>query len=229
MPGATWFEAGGLPEGHVPNAMSQSAESENGAGAKVPDSTSTTLLERVKAKQPEAWRRLVRLYGPVLYVWCRQSGLQPEDAADVVQEVFLAVATHLEGFRHDRPGATFRGWLWVIARNKIHDHFRRRAGRAQAQGGTTAQEQLAQLPDHPPDSSSSASGRRCPDGVEHSALELIRGEFEDRTWRVFLRATIDGHSAAQIAADTGMTKRAVRQAKYRVLRRLRRELDRLND
>jgi RNA polymerase sigma-70 factor (ECF subfamily) len=209
--------------------MSRSAESKNGAGANLPESTSVTFLEKVQAQQPEAWRRLVRLYGPVLYVWCRQSGLQPEDAADVVQEVFMAVATHVMGFRHDRPGATFRGWLWVIARNKIRDHFRRRAGRARAPGGTAAQEELAQLPDQLSDASSSGADPPCADGLEHRALELIQGEFEDRTWQVFLRATIEGHSAAQIAADTGMTTRAVRQAKYRVLRRLRRELDQVVD
>jgi DNA-directed RNA polymerase specialized sigma24 family protein len=57
------------------------------------------------------------------------------------------------------------------------------------------------------------------------ALEIIRPEFEDRTWQAFWRATVDGHTAAEIAQDLGMTPRAVRQANYRVRRRLRRDLD----
>ena len=62
-------------------------------------SISSTLLESVKAKRPEAWRRLVDLYGQVVYRWCRKSGLKAEDAADVVQEVFAAVAMHVADFR----------------------------------------------------------------------------------------------------------------------------------
>jgi hypothetical protein len=30
--------------------------------------------------------------------------------------------------RHDRPGDTFRGWLWTVTRNKIRDFHRGRAG-----------------------------------------------------------------------------------------------------
>ena len=218
-----------LPEDLLPTAMSPSADSRNGDGADLPDSTSTSFLQRLKSQRPEAWRRLVKLYGPVLYLWCRQAGLQPADAADVVQEVFVAVATHVQGFRREKPGDTFAGWLWTITRNKIRDHFRRRRGQAQGQGGTDAQQRLVLLPDASLDSSSLNTPPPDGSGLEHQVLELIRTEFEDRTWRAFLRATVQGQSAAEIAADLGMTKRAVRQAKYRVLRRLRRELADLAD
>ncbi|HUT93224.1 MAG TPA: hypothetical protein VMY37_27415 [Thermoguttaceae bacterium] len=42
-----------------------------------PSSLSSTLLDRVRAQRPEAWQRLVDLYGPVVCRWCRQSGLRP--------------------------------------------------------------------------------------------------------------------------------------------------------
>ena len=110
-----------------------------------PSSVSSTLLERVKARRPEAWQRLVELYGPLVYRWCRQSGVGTEDAADVVQEVFGAVAGHVADFRRRRPGDSFGAWLGTIARNKIRDFYRRR--RAEAAGGTDAQELLAQIPE----------------------------------------------------------------------------------
>ncbi len=56
-------------------------------------------------------------------------------------------------------------------------------------------------------------------------LDLVRAEFENRTWEAFRRAVVEGQSPAQIAADLGMTIQAVYQAKSRVLRRLRQELD----
>lgn len=56
------------------------------------------------------------------------------------------------------------------------------------------------------------------------ALELLRAEFEERTYQAFWRMAIEHHSTAEVAAELGMTNRAVRQAKYRVLCRLRQEL-----
>src|SRR5579884_1420898 len=71
-------------------------------------STSASLIKRAIARNADAWRRMSALYGPMVYRWARQSGLQSQDAADVVQEVFRSVATHLAGFHRDHPGDSFR-------------------------------------------------------------------------------------------------------------------------
>jgi len=189
-----------------------------------PGSVSSGLLDRVRARQPEAWRRLVRLYGPVVYGWCRQSGIQASDAADVVQEVFQSVSTAINGFRRNRPGDSFRGWLWTITRNKLRDHFRHRQGLPAAQGGTEAQQRLAQIPDNPPDSSSVDDKIDGSQSLTNRGLELVRAEFEDRTWQAFWRATVDAQPAAAVADELGMTVAAVYKAKSRVMRRIRQEL-----
>ena len=49
------------------------------------------------------------------------------------------------------------------------------------------------------------------------------GEFRDGQRQV-IDALLEGHSAAEIAADLNMNAKSVRQAKYRVLTRLRQEL-----
>jgi len=53
----------------------------------------------------------------------------------------------------------------------------------------------------------------------------VRAEFEHQTWEAFRRATIEGQPPARIALDLKMSIQAVYQAKSRVLRRLRQELD----
>jgi len=179
----------------------------------------------VKARSPEAWRRLVKLYGPVVYGWCRRSGLQAEDAADVTQEVFRAAAGSVTTFRHDRPGDTFRGWLWTITGNKIKDHWRRQKGRPDAVGGTDAQRRLASVAAEESADLGSDSGASEAPGVARRALELIRSEFEDRTWQAFWRTAVDGQSPAAVADDLGKTANAVYVARSRVLRRLHEELD----
>src|SRR5581483_5856393 len=110
------------------------------------DATSPSLLDRARQNVPGAWERLVELYAPLVYHWCKRGGLSAEDGADVFQDVFRAVAEHLADFRRDRPGDTFRGWLRTITRNKIRDHYRRVAGQPRAAGGTDAQLRLSDVP-----------------------------------------------------------------------------------
>src|SRR3954454_19269893 len=108
-------------------------------------STSRSLLLQLKAGQPAAWQRLTSLYAPLVYHWCRGMRLAEQDMPDVFQQVFQAVASHIQAFRKDRPGDTFRSWLRAITRNKVRDHFRRAAHQAQAAGGTDAQIYFAQI------------------------------------------------------------------------------------
>ncbi|MBN1912276.1 MAG: sigma-70 family RNA polymerase sigma factor [Pirellulales bacterium] len=199
----------------APQPVSSSDRSPGGQ----PGSISSTLLERVQAQRPEAWERLVDLYGPSVYRWCRRWGVGPEDTADLVQEVFAAVATHVQGFRRNGQGS-FTAWLATITRNKIRDHFRRQGRHPQAFGGTDARQQIEQMPE-PIEPSEIAEAERS---LPRRGLELVRAEFENRTWEAFWRTTVDGRPPSDVADELGMTLAAVYKAKSRVLRRLRREL-----
>ena len=185
--------------------------------------TSRSLLDRIRANEAAAWDRLVALYAPLVFYWCRRAGLQEEDSADVFQEVFQAVAAHIDGFRRDHVGDTFRGWLRTIARNKIHDHFRRCGREPTGAGGSDAQTRMAQVPAPLPLEEEDAE-REAERRLFDRALESIRDEFEERTWRAFWLTAIDDGSAKDVAAELGMSPGAVRVAKSRVLQRLREEL-----
>jgi len=191
------------------------------------DSTSSSLLDRVRARDAVAWQRLSDVYGPLVYYWCRTGGLSPEDSADVVQEVFRSVATGIDAFRIDRPGDSFRGWLRVIARNKMHDWFRRRKGEVVAAGGSTAHDRLQEVPDDLLDAESSPETEG--QGIVRRAMELIRLEFEEGTWQAFWQTTVEGRSPADVATALGLSKLSVYQAKSRVLKRVRRELEGLGE
>ncbi len=188
--------------------------------------TQRSLIDRARAREAAAWERLVALYAPLVLAWCRGWGLQPDDAADVFQEVFQAVATHLTGFRRQRPGDTFRGWLRTITRNKVNDHFRRKEKEPAAVGGSEARAMLLQVPGAEA-SEGNGPAEEPESELLHRALEMIRGEFEPRTWQAFWQTAVDGRAAADVAADLGMSPGAVRVAKSRVLHRLRADLGEL--
>ena len=108
--------------------------------------TSRSLLGRVQADEPAAWDQLIDLYAPLVLHWCRKSGLQESDIADIFQEVFKAVLVYVGSFHKNRENDTFRGWLRRITQNKLRDHYRKFGREAQGMGGSSAQERFAQLP-----------------------------------------------------------------------------------
>jgi RNA polymerase sigma-70 factor (ECF subfamily) len=109
----------------------------------------------------------------------------------------------------------------VIALNKVRDHFRRLGREPAGVGGTDAQRRLTQFPAPPPDDPAEEEAE-C--GLFHRALDLIRGEFEERTWQAFWRTAVEGRAPKDVAEELAMSPGAVRVAKSRVLRRLREEL-----
>ena len=56
------------------------------------------------------------------------------------------------------------------------------------------------------------------------ALDLVRGEFEDRTWQAFWLTAVEGRAPAALTAELDMSTAAIRQCKSRVLRRLKAEM-----
>ena len=196
------------------------------ASARSPDessyATSATLVARVQANQQAAWQRLVDLYGPLIYSWGCRSGLASEDAADVMQEVFAAVARAIGNFDPAAQGR-FRGWLWTITRNKIRDHHRRLIAEPPGRGGDAALRQLAELPEQWDDDASDAT-RHEVRALYHRALDLIRNDFQPQTWQAFWLSVVEEQPTDVVARRLGLSANSVRQAKSRVLRRLRAEL-----
>jgi RNA polymerase sigma-70 factor (ECF subfamily) len=194
-------------------------------------STSRSLLVRLRDNCADAWDRLVRLYAPLVYSWCRRLGVADQDIPDVIQEVFKSVAASIGTFRKDRAQDTFRGWLRTITRSKAMDHFRRQSRQpAAAAGGSAAQHQMAALPNAAELSSridDESDDKPAYHGVFLRACDLIRTDFKEKTWTAFWRVVVDGQSPKDVAEELSMRPGTVRVAKSRVLQRLRQEMGEL--
>jgi RNA polymerase sigma-70 factor (ECF subfamily) len=183
--------------------------------------THGSLLEQLRRPgEQAAWERFVQLYTPLLQMWARRLGLAEADAADLVQDVLTVLVEKLPAFRYD-PAKRFRGWLWTIFIHKARDRHRALPWesldppeRADATVSDPAEE-LAE--------------REYRGYLVRRALELIQAEFQPTTWQAFWQCITTEQSAAEVATYLGLSVDAVYQAKSRVLRRLRQDLDGLLD
>ena len=72
-----------------------------------------------------SWEDVARRYGRKIYNFAYRLTGNPDDAADLVQEVLLRVRKGLQGYT---PGS-FEGWLWRITRNAFLDGVRKKQRR----------------------------------------------------------------------------------------------------
>lgn len=189
-------------------------------------STSLSLLERARRKDPAAWHILCDLDGPLVYSWVRRAGVSPEDVPDIVQEVFRIVATHFDRFRGDRLGDTFRGWLMTLTKTEVLAFCRkRRREKGLGEGGSDANYRMQQLPDLSELTTESVDEPSERRNLVRRCAELIQRDFSPKVWQAFWRSVVEEHNVSNIAADLQMTSNAIRQARFRVLQCLREHLN----
>ena len=188
-------------------------------------STSASLLARARDGDAESWKQLAQVYGPIVYGWARRCGCQAADAADVMQDTFASVAKALSRFDGGRDGATFRGWLWTISRNKIRDRARI-AAEERAAGGTAANLALMQIADAQTIDADDPPTTAQADSLDarRRMIELLRQCFDQRTWQMFWETTVIGRPPLDVADEMGVSKWAVYKARARVLQRLQLEM-----
>lgn len=191
--------------------------------------TSASLLDRARVSpNGDSWRHLVGIYDPLVRGWLKHRGLSPSDVDDVTQDVMAVVVRRLADFRHNGRVGAFRTWLKTITVNCLRDHWKRGKNLPKATGQSSFQEFLAALAD--PESELSRQWDLEHDRhVARQLLEVLRKEFEPRTWQAFQRTALEGASASDAAAELGLTVNAVFIARSRVLARLRQEATELID
>jgi RNA polymerase sigma factor (sigma-70 family) len=198
------------------------------SGAMIPatDSplTRASLLVQIRdGANHGAWQEFVQLYGPVVYGFARKRGLQDADAADLMQEVMRSISAAIGRLDYDRNQGTFRGWLFTITRNKVFNFLSARRIRPVASGDTSTNRMLETHPDAGDgnDEWELEYQRR----VAALAMERVKGEFQENTWRAFWLTAVEGVAVADVAKQVGLSAGAIYVAKSRVLARLKEEVE----
>lgn len=183
--------------------------------------TRPSLVLRLKNAQDEAaWGEFLMLYEPLILNLMRQNGLQESDARDVCQQVLAAVAKDVEQWKPDDKEASFRRWLFRIARNRAIKFLMRERRRFAAEGGSNAHRKIESLPDDR-GSLSAEFERQYREQTLLVAGEQIRAEFQEATWLAFWNTCVAGRSVAEVAAELNTTAGNVYVARSRIIARLR--------
>jgi RNA polymerase sigma-70 factor (ECF subfamily) len=179
--------------------------------------TPVSLLEQLRYPSDDrAWGRFVELYTPFMVRCIGPLGLQESDRADLLQDVFVTLYRKLPEFTYD-GAKSFRGWLRTILLNHWRDALRKR-GRQPGNG--------AALDQHPAsDGVAEFDEREYRHYLVNRALQLMRADFQPTTWQACWENVVNDRPATAVAAQLGISVDAVYAATYRVLRRLRQELD----
>ena len=190
-----------------------------------PTTTRPSLLVRLRDPMDErAWGEFVEIYGPLVRRLARQRGLQDADAADLVQEVFRAVASAIERYDPDPAKGSFRGWLSTIARNLIVNLLNAQRRHPRGTGDSEVRQLLEEQP-APGAEESALFDVEYRIRLLHWAAERVRDEFSEAAWQAFWRTGVERQSAENAARDLGLTVGTVYQYKSRVVARIRREIE----
>ncbi|WP_020475342.1 RNA polymerase sigma factor [Zavarzinella formosa] len=181
-------------------------------------STPLSLLERLRRKDdPDAWRRFVELYSPLLSEWSRRNRVPEAEAEDLVQNVLVRLIQQMPAFER-RPGGSFRGWLFTILRNSWLDRCRAEKRQPVTAGGVSPDGQAGADP------IAELTEAEYRGYLLRRSLRVVQTDFPETTWRAFWLHVVDGLPAAEVAKIAGITPNAVYLARGRVLKRLREEL-----
>jgi len=191
------------------------------------NSVSSSVLERAKLGDQDAFRKITQLYAGLVYYWIRRY-LSPEHAEDVSQQVFMAVSQNLKTFQRTKPADSFRAWIRVITRSKIADHRRKNTGVEIAFGGDESLNEVAAEVNDGNDGEDEDDDRDKAI-LYQKAVQFIKGEFSDKVCNAFLMLVVDGIAAKDVADNLGMSVNEVYIAKSRILKRLRVEFADLID
>ena len=190
-----------------------------------PLTRASLLIQLRDGSNHAAWQEFVKLYSPVIYGFARKRGLQDADAADLMQDVMRSVSSAIGRLDYDRRQGTFRGWLFTITRNKIFNFLSARRIRPQGSGDSTTNQLLASHPDTSTDDGADAWEAEYQRRIASLAMDRVKGEFQENTWRAFWLTAVEGVVAGEAAKQVGLSTGAVYVAKSRVLARLKEEVE----
>ncbi len=183
------------------------------------------LVRRTRAGDFEAFESLVAKYERRLYGLALRIVRHVQDAEEVVQQTFVSVIEHLEGFREE---SSFYTWLMRIATNNALALLRKRTNRPTV---PLRDDRSSESYDDLPHPEFIAQWRETPDQIaqRNETARLLAealDELDEKYRLVFVLRDVEGLSTAETAAALQITEANVKVRLLRARLMLREKLTR---
>ncbi len=184
-----------------------------------PPDTRHSLIVRLKDSRNDlAWTEFVCAYEPFLTRLVRKQGTPERHVADVTQQLLIAIAKSVDGWKSDGRSASFRRWLGCVARNVVIKFMVRERKHVTGEGGSDFLKALAETVDPSIDAELQ---RQYEQELILWAAERVRSEFRESSWRAFWETEIVGRLIADVAKELGVSSGSVYMSRSRIFARIR--------
>jgi RNA polymerase sigma-70 factor (ECF subfamily) len=192
-----------------------------------PPETRHSLIVRLKDQRNDlAWTEFVCAYEPFLMRLVRKQGTPDRHVGDVSQQLLIAIARSVDGWKPDGKAASFRRWLGRVARNVVIKFMMRERKQITGQGGSD----FLTLTEEMPDASIDAQqAKRYEQELILWAAELVRVEFRETSWRAFWETQIEGRSVADVSEELGVSTGSIYMSRSRIFARIRSHIEEVLD
>ena len=160
-------------------------------------------VQLIRARNEKGMQSLLKHYGPLIRYVAEPILENASDCEELLQDVALRVWERID--RYDEAKASFSTWVTTITRNAALDKLKRRCE-------TESYEELSdQIPAESGDPESEAIKKDAQAAVR-AALDKLSGSDRVLAYRRYWYM----QSISRIAAETGLTERAVEGRLYRI-------------
>lgn len=186
-----------------------------------PNTRYSLIVRLSNEHDDEAWAEFVAVYEPFLLRLAERQGVWAQHRADVVQQVLMAVARSVDGWKDDGKSGSFRRWLSTVARNVVIKFMTRERRQVTGAGGTDLVALLQAVPDVP----DKDQVRRYEHELIVWASEQVREEFIVTSWAAFVATVVDGRPVADVASELKITPGSIYMSRSRIIARIKQVVD----
>jgi RNA polymerase sigma-70 factor (ECF subfamily) len=189
------------------------------------EATRLSLLTRLKDHaDQDGWQRFFDTYGGVIRALAIQAGLSDADADEVLQDTLVSVSKEMPQFRYDPNRGSFKGWLFLIARRRIADHFRRQYRHNRLEQESLQEAAVEKLSDPKNDSLSQFWDEEWRIHHIQQAMDRVKRKVSPAQWQMFDLAAIQGWPTDKICTLLKVNRAQIYMARMRVGRLMKAEL-----
>jgi len=187
--------------------------------AKGLEKSDAELVKACRKGDESAWNTLVDRYQRLIFAIPRRAGLSEEQAADILQEVFLTLFEKLDEI--EQPDK-IRSWIVTTAKFKTWGLVRNEKGFYSPETEEEMEQEMASLPDTSP-----LADERLIELEQQHLIRTALREIEERCQKIlsmiYLRDT--AASYAEVASEIGVGETSISPMRARCLKKLAKILE----